>query len=191
MPRIASPPPRALKRYNGPVPSDLTWAEGQVPTPHGTVQVSWAGQRGVGQFSMSVTAPAAAPAAAPARSPCRPTGPGTRCWPSTRGWCGAAARSPRRPVSPAATVTATTSISPVSRPRLYRRGEPGRQRDPSRLLRLLEVQHPDEHDLARDEALPDLRTPTAEGQDHTDDHLGRITTPSADTSGRTGRDHSR
>ncbi len=40
-----------------PHPGDLAWAEGQVPTPHGTVGVSWASEAGVGQFSMSVTAP--------------------------------------------------------------------------------------------------------------------------------------
>ncbi|MFI5066584.1 MAG: alpha-L-rhamnosidase C-terminal domain-containing protein, partial [Streptosporangiales bacterium] len=40
-----------------PDPGDLTWAEGQAPTPHGAVQVSWAGESGAGQFSMSVTAP--------------------------------------------------------------------------------------------------------------------------------------
>jgi alpha-L-rhamnosidase len=42
-----------------PHPGDLAWAEGQVPTPHGTIGVSWAGQSGVKQFSMQVTAPAA------------------------------------------------------------------------------------------------------------------------------------
>ena len=40
-----------------PHPGDLAWAEGQVPTPHGAVQVSWAGESGAGQFSMQVTAP--------------------------------------------------------------------------------------------------------------------------------------
>jgi alpha-L-rhamnosidase len=40
-----------------PHPGDLTWAEGQAPTPHGALKVSWAGQSGVGQFAMSVTAP--------------------------------------------------------------------------------------------------------------------------------------
>ncbi|MDI5962315.1 alpha-L-rhamnosidase-related protein [Streptantibioticus silvisoli] len=40
-----------------PHPGDLTWAEGQAPTPHGALQVSWAGQSGVDQFAMSVTAP--------------------------------------------------------------------------------------------------------------------------------------
>lgn len=40
-----------------PHPGSLTWAEGQAPTPHGALQVSWAGQSGVGQFAMSVTAP--------------------------------------------------------------------------------------------------------------------------------------
>jgi alpha-L-rhamnosidase len=41
-----------------PHPGDLAWAEGQVPTPHGTIGVSWAGQSGIKQFSMQVTAPA-------------------------------------------------------------------------------------------------------------------------------------
>lgn len=41
-----------------PHPGSLAWAEGQVPTPHGNVAVNWAGQPGVDQFSMSVTAPA-------------------------------------------------------------------------------------------------------------------------------------
>jgi alpha-L-rhamnosidase len=41
-----------------PHPGDLAWAEGQVPTPHGTIGVSWAGESGVNQFSMQVTAPA-------------------------------------------------------------------------------------------------------------------------------------
>jgi alpha-L-rhamnosidase len=40
-----------------PEPGDLSWAEGQAPTPHGAVQVSWAGQSGARAFSMSVTAP--------------------------------------------------------------------------------------------------------------------------------------
>ena len=40
-----------------PHPGDLAWAEGQAPTPHGAVRVSWAGQSGVHNFSMSVTAP--------------------------------------------------------------------------------------------------------------------------------------
>lgn len=40
-----------------PDPGDLTWAEGQAPTPHGAVQVSWAGESGARQFSMNVTAP--------------------------------------------------------------------------------------------------------------------------------------
>lgn len=41
-----------------PHPGDLAWAEGRAPTPHGPVQVSWAAQSGVGQFSMTMTAPA-------------------------------------------------------------------------------------------------------------------------------------
>jgi alpha-L-rhamnosidase len=40
-----------------PHPGDLAWSEGQAPTPHGNVQVSWAGESGVGDFSMQVTAP--------------------------------------------------------------------------------------------------------------------------------------
>jgi alpha-L-rhamnosidase len=40
-----------------PHPGDLTWAEGQAPTPHGALAVSWAGESGAHQFSMSVTAP--------------------------------------------------------------------------------------------------------------------------------------
>ena len=40
-----------------PHPGDLSWAEGQAPTPHGAVQVAWAGESGVHQFAMSVTAP--------------------------------------------------------------------------------------------------------------------------------------
>ncbi len=40
-----------------PEPGDLTWAEGDVPTPHGTIGVDWSGESGVGQFSMQVTAP--------------------------------------------------------------------------------------------------------------------------------------
>lgn len=40
-----------------PHPGDLAWAEGKAPTPHGAVQVAWAGESGVDAFSMSVTAP--------------------------------------------------------------------------------------------------------------------------------------
>jgi alpha-L-rhamnosidase len=40
-----------------PHPGDLAWTEGQVPTPHGALSVAWAGQSGVGDFSMTVTAP--------------------------------------------------------------------------------------------------------------------------------------
>jgi alpha-L-rhamnosidase len=40
-----------------PEPGDLSWAEGQTPTPHGTIAVSWAGQSGDGAFAMNVTAP--------------------------------------------------------------------------------------------------------------------------------------
>jgi alpha-L-rhamnosidase len=40
-----------------PHPGDLGWAEGSVPTPHGSIGVDWAGESGAGQFSMQVTAP--------------------------------------------------------------------------------------------------------------------------------------
>jgi alpha-L-rhamnosidase len=40
-----------------PHPGDLSWAEGNVPTPHGSIAVDWAGQKGTGEFSMQVTAP--------------------------------------------------------------------------------------------------------------------------------------
>jgi alpha-L-rhamnosidase len=40
-----------------PEPGDLAWAEGQAPTPHGAVQVSWAGESRARRFSMNVTAP--------------------------------------------------------------------------------------------------------------------------------------
>jgi alpha-L-rhamnosidase len=40
-----------------PHPGDLSWAEGNVPTPHGSIAVDWAGQSGTGQFSMQVSAP--------------------------------------------------------------------------------------------------------------------------------------
>lgn len=39
-------------------PGTLDWAVGQAPTPHGALAVKWAGERGVGQFSMQVDAPA-------------------------------------------------------------------------------------------------------------------------------------
>jgi alpha-L-rhamnosidase len=41
-----------------PHPGSLSWAEGQAPTPHGALAVSWAGRSGVQQFSLQVTAPA-------------------------------------------------------------------------------------------------------------------------------------
>ena len=41
-----------------PHPGTLDWVEGQAPTPHGPIGVKWAGQRGVGQFAMEVSAPA-------------------------------------------------------------------------------------------------------------------------------------
>jgi alpha-L-rhamnosidase len=40
-----------------PEPGDLSWAEGQAPTPYGDLQVSWATESGVGEFTMQVTAP--------------------------------------------------------------------------------------------------------------------------------------
>jgi alpha-L-rhamnosidase len=40
-----------------PHPGDLAYAQGSVPTPHGAIAVNWAGESGVGQFSMTVTAP--------------------------------------------------------------------------------------------------------------------------------------
>jgi alpha-L-rhamnosidase len=40
-----------------PHPGSLSWAKGQAPTPHGALAVSWAGNSGVRQFSMQVTAP--------------------------------------------------------------------------------------------------------------------------------------
>lgn len=40
-----------------PHPGDLVYAQGSVPTPHGAIGVDWAGEGGVRQFSMQVTAP--------------------------------------------------------------------------------------------------------------------------------------
>ena len=40
-----------------PHPGDLNWVEGQAPTPHGAIAVQWAGERGVHQFALNVTAP--------------------------------------------------------------------------------------------------------------------------------------
>jgi alpha-L-rhamnosidase len=40
-----------------PHPGDLSWAQGQAPTPHGAVGVSWNSQSGAGRFGMTVTAP--------------------------------------------------------------------------------------------------------------------------------------
>lgn len=40
-----------------PHPGDLAYAQGSVPTPHGAIGVDWAGESGVYQFSMAVTAP--------------------------------------------------------------------------------------------------------------------------------------
>jgi alpha-L-rhamnosidase len=40
-----------------PHPGSLSWAEGDVPTPHGTIQVRWAQQPSSGRFALQVTAP--------------------------------------------------------------------------------------------------------------------------------------
>jgi alpha-L-rhamnosidase len=40
-----------------PRPGDLAWARGQVPTPHGPINVDWTAQNGAHRFSMTVTAP--------------------------------------------------------------------------------------------------------------------------------------
>ena len=42
-----------------PHPGNLSWVEGRVPTPHGAIDVDWAGQSDTGSFSMAVTAPKA------------------------------------------------------------------------------------------------------------------------------------
>ena len=39
-----------------PHPGSLSWAEGNVPTPHGTIEVRWAQQRSSGRFALQVTA---------------------------------------------------------------------------------------------------------------------------------------
>jgi len=41
-----------------PRPGSLRWAEGDVPTPHGTIAVRWARSPGSGRFSLQVSAPA-------------------------------------------------------------------------------------------------------------------------------------
>jgi alpha-L-rhamnosidase len=41
-----------------PHPGSLSWAEGNVPTPHGTIEVRWAQQPSSGRFALQVTAPA-------------------------------------------------------------------------------------------------------------------------------------
>jgi len=40
-----------------PHPGTLSWSEGSVPTPHGSIGVDWSGESGTGDFSMQVTAP--------------------------------------------------------------------------------------------------------------------------------------
>jgi alpha-L-rhamnosidase len=40
-----------------PHPGDVSWVEGRVPTPHGSITVDWAGQSSAGKFTMAVTAP--------------------------------------------------------------------------------------------------------------------------------------
>jgi alpha-L-rhamnosidase len=40
-----------------PHPGNLSWAEGSVPTPHGSISVDWAGESGADDFSLQVTAP--------------------------------------------------------------------------------------------------------------------------------------
>jgi alpha-L-rhamnosidase len=40
-----------------PHPGSLSWAEGNVPTPHGTIQARWAQQPSSGRFVLSVSAP--------------------------------------------------------------------------------------------------------------------------------------
>ncbi|MFC1414311.1 alpha-L-rhamnosidase C-terminal domain-containing protein [Streptacidiphilus sp. N1-12] len=40
-----------------PHPGSVTWARGQLPTPHGPLQVSWSRGSGAQQFSLTVTAP--------------------------------------------------------------------------------------------------------------------------------------
>ncbi|MGA2520625.1 MAG: alpha-L-rhamnosidase C-terminal domain-containing protein [Acidimicrobiales bacterium] len=41
-----------------PHPGSLSWVEGDVPSPHGTVDVRWAQDRASGRFTLEVTAPA-------------------------------------------------------------------------------------------------------------------------------------
>jgi alpha-L-rhamnosidase len=40
-----------------PHPGSLSWAEGNVPTPHGTIDARWAQQSSSGRFALQVTAP--------------------------------------------------------------------------------------------------------------------------------------
>ena len=41
-----------------PHPGSLSWVEGNVPTPHGTIEVRWAQDHASGRFALQVTAPA-------------------------------------------------------------------------------------------------------------------------------------
>ena len=41
-----------------PHPGSLSWVEGDVPTPHGTIDVRWAQDQSSGRFALQVTAPA-------------------------------------------------------------------------------------------------------------------------------------
>lgn len=41
-----------------PIPGDVTWAKGVVPTPRGPIQVSWNSDQVLGQFYLSVSSPA-------------------------------------------------------------------------------------------------------------------------------------
>ena len=40
-----------------PHPGSLSWVEGDVPTPHGTIDVRWAQDRTSGRLALQVTAP--------------------------------------------------------------------------------------------------------------------------------------
>jgi hypothetical protein len=48
--------PGFAKALIAPHPADLSWASGKVPTPHGSLEVSW--QRAAGQFRLQVNVPA-------------------------------------------------------------------------------------------------------------------------------------
>ncbi len=66
-----------------PQPGDLSWAEGQVPTPHGGLTVNWAQDTGAGTFHMQVVSPSGTggevwvPLASAANSVSLPLTPGT------------------------------------------------------------------------------------------------------------------